>query len=69
MTVITQLVQSGFKVRFMIGQFKCSQHPTIVGTVAAVVEKGNIPVGTQGMQEFQQRPRRLGKLEAVQTLL
>ena len=69
MTLIAQFIKTGFKIRLVLAQLEGRQNPTIVGTVATVVEQRNIPVGAEGVQELQQRPRRFRKLEAEQPLL
>ena len=67
--LIAQLIETSFKVRLVLAQLEGRQNPTIVGAVATVVEQRNIPVGAEGVQELQQRPRRFRKLEAEQPLL
>lgn len=53
-TIVAQLMQAGFKIRLVIAQFECRQHAAIIGTVAAIMEQRNVPVGAKGMQELQQ---------------
>lgn len=55
-TLIAQLIETSFKVRLVLAQLEGRQNPTIVGTVATVVEQRNIPMGAKGVQELQQRP-------------
>ena len=55
MAIVAQLMQAGFEVRLVIAQFECRQHAAVIGTVTAIVEQRDVPVGAQRMQELQQR--------------
>ena len=50
----------------MLAQFERRQHAAVVGTVAAVVEQGDVPVRAQRVQELEQRARRFRELKAEQ---
>ncbi len=43
--VIAQLMESGFEIRLMIAKLERRQHAAIIGSVAAIVEQRDVPVG------------------------